>query len=286
MMLRFASAGAAVALVFAISAPLADAQSTERTDQSEEDWRRSQKASSGDPFDPLANPSDTGWGATLPPVRPIDQLPEESRRHLMRQRARVIAEMEFGEAQEAAYEPSEAAKTDPALAAEEEAVWDVILTDLQAGGGGDSDGSGDGPHKIAVAGQGEAPVSGALGGGSTRSAAEILAELKGLSTGGGASGGPAGTPAKEASGAPAGDAGEAGQDNTAEASASGGAGAGDSASAGGAAAEAVAEDKDSPLAEPPRSLLDLPGRADDREATGTRSSASDFLKSGGPDPSQ
>ena len=157
------------------------AQDTEQTDQSEEDWRKSQrKRKSNDDFDPITNPQGLGTGISLPPLEPIDTLPEDSRRHLQRQRAKVIAEMEFGEdLEDVAFEPSEAAKQDPGLAAEEEEAWEVILTDLQGGPGGDQQGQG-GPNKVAVAGQGGGAPSSVTRGGSSQSAADILAQLKGL----------------------------------------------------------------------------------------------------------
>lgn len=313
MMTRLALASAAIALAASLGAPAATAQSTEQTDQSEEDWRRSQKTSSGDPFDPSPNSTPTGWGTTLPDMRPIDQLPEESRRHLMRQRARVIAEMEFGEARDAAYEPSEAARSDPDLAAEEEAVWETILTDLKGSRTPAQGAPQDGPHKVAVAGQGSAPAGSALGGGSNKSAAEILAELKGLKAGGG-SGGP-GAPGPQsgeaASGQPSGtqtgpasassepaSSGQADQpageqpaaSGEREADATGSAEAGAEPAGADAANEAGEGAQPAPASQPrrpdpPSSLLERPRAAEDRDSTGGHSSASDYLKSGqaGPD---
>lgn len=164
------------------------AQDTGQTDQSEEDWRKSQrkrKTDIGD-FDPISNPGGIGSGINLPPLDPIDTLPEESQRHLRRQRAKVIAEMEFGETPgDVPFEPSEAAKDDPNLAAEEEEAWEVILTDLQGGsGGGDQSGEG-GPNKVAVAGQGGADSRSVTRGGSAQSVSDILAQLKGLQAGNG-----------------------------------------------------------------------------------------------------
>ena len=57
---------------------------TDQTDKSEEDWRKSQRKSTNeDPFDPFQTSGNPGLGSPLPPLRPIDQLPEESRRHIM-----------------------------------------------------------------------------------------------------------------------------------------------------------------------------------------------------------
>ena len=73
------------------------AQSTDQTDQSEEDWRRSKKKRSSDRNDRTSTLPGLGGGIPIPPLEPIDTLPEDSRRHLQRQRAKVIAEVEFGE---------------------------------------------------------------------------------------------------------------------------------------------------------------------------------------------
>lgn len=130
---------------FALSLP-ATAQSTERTvqtDQSEEDWRRSQRKADGEDREDIFDPSQTtGAGGVLPPLRPIDSLPTESRRHLSKQRAIAIAGMgSDGQVQNTSYEPSDAAKSDPNLAAEEEAVWKEMMEDLQGSGGNSNDGT-------------------------------------------------------------------------------------------------------------------------------------------------
>ena len=165
---------------------------TNQTDQSEEDWRKSQKKDTSDPSDPFKNILNTGIGTNLPPLREIDTLPEDSRRHLMRQRAKVIAEMEIGQDMKDAdtpYTPSEAAKSDPELAAEEEAAWEVIVTDMKGtGGGGDAPDAGTGPNKVAVTGSGGSAPSSPIRGGSAQSAAEIMAKLKGMQAGGGQGG--------------------------------------------------------------------------------------------------
>lgn len=154
-------------------------EQTEQTDQSEEDWRRSQRKSTReDELERILNPRSTGIGPNLPPLRTIDTLPEESRRHLQQQRAKVIGEVEFGE-EVPEYEPSEAARSDPQLAADEQEAWEVILTDLQGGGGSDTSGEG-GPNRVAVAGVGGGAPSSVTRGGSAQSASEILAQLKGL----------------------------------------------------------------------------------------------------------
>ena len=165
--MRQRSIGVLIASAVALAAPAALGQATTQTDQSEEDWRRSQKKSGSEVFDPNANTSSTGSGLNLPALEPIDQLPEVSRRHLRRMRARVIAEMGFGDEGERRYEPSEAAKTDPELAAQEEEVWEIILTDLEGSGAGSS-ARGSGPNKVAVAGQGSGQDQSVMSGGSAQ----------------------------------------------------------------------------------------------------------------------
>ena len=184
-MIRYILLGAVAYTSMAFISPMpAIAQDTDQTDQSEEDWRKSQrKRTSNDDFDPIINPGGLGTGISLPPLEPIDTLPEESRRHLQRQRAKVIAELEFGEEPgDVPFEPSEAAKSDPSLAAEEEEAWEVILTDLQGSGGGEQQGEG-GPNKVAVAGRGGGSSNSVTRGGSAQSASDILAQLKGLQAG-------------------------------------------------------------------------------------------------------
>lgn len=196
-------------------------QATTQTDQSEEDWRRSQKKSGSEVFDPNANTSSIGSGLNLPALEPIDQLPEDSRRHLRKMRARVIAEMGFGDQSERAYEPSEAAKADPELAAQEEEVWEIILTDLKGSGAG-SGAPGSGPNKVAVAGQGSGQEQSVMRGGSTQSAAEIMAQLKGLQTAGVGSGEAPQNAAGQGATGDAGSIGDAGSAETAESSGSAG----------------------------------------------------------------
>ena len=92
------------------------AQTTEQTDKSEEDWRKSKKKpDSSDILEDILNNRSIGQGSNQYPQNPVDILPEESRRHLMKERAKVIALSEPGKEVDAAYTPSEAAKTDPEL---------------------------------------------------------------------------------------------------------------------------------------------------------------------------
>ncbi len=185
------------ALSFGV-AGTAYAQDTTQTDQSEEDWRKSQKKSdTSDIIEGIINNTTGGWGNPLPPLSPVEQLPEESRRHVMKERARVMAETNPGEPMDTTYNPSEAAKGDPDLMEQEKEAWDVIMTDLEGGSGQGSGQPGDGPNKVAVAGrgggQGQPSDPSVMRGGSSASVADILAQIKGLKgTGGGGSGQPGG----------------------------------------------------------------------------------------------
>ncbi|MEO0784282.1 MAG: hypothetical protein AAFY10_01190 [Pseudomonadota bacterium] len=169
---------------------------TDNTDQSEEDWRRSQRKESGDRNDPISNPSTIGVGVNFPEPREIDRLPEESRRHLNRQRARVIAEVDLDnpQPQDIAYEPSEAAKSDPQLMRDEQAAWEEMIQGM-TGSGGASGGSEAGQSPIGGTGSGgggtvviaDTPGQGGggsagttMGGGANQSAAEILRQMQGL----------------------------------------------------------------------------------------------------------
>ncbi|MEL6754220.1 MAG: hypothetical protein AAFO57_09355 [Pseudomonadota bacterium] len=169
---------------------------TDNTDQSEEDWRRSQRKESGDRNDPISNPSTIGVGVNFPEPREIDRLPEESRRHLNRQRARVIAEVDLDnpQPQDIAYKPSEAAKSDPQLMRDEQAAWEEMIQGM-TGSGGASGGSEAGQSPIGGTGSGgggtvviaDTPGQGGggsagttMGGGANQSAAEILRQMQGL----------------------------------------------------------------------------------------------------------
>ena len=111
-------------------------QETKQTDQSEEDWRKSQrKSGSEDPVDIFSSTSGTGFGEPLSPLEPIDRLPEESKRHLSKQRAIAIAGMGPDDnLEDIDYEPSDAAKKDPVLAADEQAAWEDMVEALGEGG--------------------------------------------------------------------------------------------------------------------------------------------------------
>lgn len=171
---------------------------TTQTDQSEEDWRNSQKrGDSDDPFDPNANPNNTGWGINLPPSGPMDQLPEESREHINRERARAIATGNPSDPNEPIpdYTPSDAAQSDPGLARAEQAAWDEIMRDMKGlgsgagqgqGGSGQGQGSGQGDGQGTGAGGGAGQLGqgrSVIAGGANQSALELLRQMQGLGNG-------------------------------------------------------------------------------------------------------
>lgn len=179
-----------------MTAPLAAAQqSTEQTDQSEEDWRKSQKKpGTNDIFDDIRNNRSVGTGVTYGPPNPLDSLPEESRRHLIRERAKALATGTPESLGNGDYTPSDAAKTDTSLAEQEKQAWEAIVADLKAEQGqgqGISQGqqgqapspSTDGGTGGAGQNQGDSPKpssSSILRGGSSASVADILSQIKGF----------------------------------------------------------------------------------------------------------
>lgn len=194
----------------ALSAPAAFAQSapdTTQTDQSEEDWRKSKKKSgSDDPWDGFQNTNNWGQG-TQRTMSPVDLLPEDSRRYLMKLRAQRMANASIGEPVDASFEPSAGAKTDPNLESDEKAAWLEMMKDIDGapgqGGGGNSNGdpdadansgSGSGSEaqggstaqvpteigKIGGSGGGVgSPAPSVMRGGSSASVLDILAQIKG-----------------------------------------------------------------------------------------------------------
>ncbi len=185
----------------AVSAP-AYAQTTTQTDQSEEDWRKSKKKTSpDDPWDGFKNTN--GWGqGTQRTMSPVDMLPEESRRFLMKERAQRVAEAGIGEPVDTSYEPSDAAKSDPSLESDEKAAWSDMMKDMNGGAGGmppagDPNGDPNGQAGGQAGGTPQIPtqvgeIGGSIGGtgtattspsvmrgGSQNSVADILSQLKG-----------------------------------------------------------------------------------------------------------
>lgn len=190
-MLKTLMTSLAVTAALGVALP-AYAQVTDQTDQSEEDWRKSRKKSGTSDIYRTPNTSSTGVGAPVvdyKPISPVERLPSESRRHLMKERAKAIAESDDGDISDAEYVPSDAAKSDEQLMRDEQEAWDVIVTDMQ-GSGGEATSEG-GPNKVAVAGEnGATPTRGSRGG-STRTLQEIMDAIKSGQTGGGS---PSGTP--------------------------------------------------------------------------------------------
>ena len=201
LLLAFMLSGSVFALsanAFAQTSP-----NTTETDQSEEDWRKSQKKggnSTEDILDIIKNTRSSGIGNGRG-ASPIDSLPEESRRHLMKERARRMAQAGPNEPVDVSYKPSEGAKSDSELEADEKAAWEELSKGLngtthqgqqgqgqqgqgqqggssgsqgqqgQQQGGGQSDGASD------QSGQSQSVMRG----GSAASVSEIMARIKGLS---------------------------------------------------------------------------------------------------------
>ena len=183
---------------------------TRQTDQSEEDWRKSQKkggTSSEDILDIIKNTRSTGVGNGRG-YSPIDALPEESRRHLMKERARRMAQAGPNEPVDVSYTPSEAAKSDSDLQDDEKAAWEKMAQGMngapdqglsgqgqQGQGQGQSGQQGQGQSGQQGGGsgsQGQQQGSGQSGGsrsvlrgGSAASVSDIMARIKGLSPGNG-----------------------------------------------------------------------------------------------------
>jgi len=193
---------------------------TRQTDQSEEDWRKSQKkggTSSEDILDIIKNTRSSGVGNGRG-YSPIDALPEESRRHLMKERARRMAQAGPNEPVDVSYTPSEAAKSDSNLEADEKAAWEKMAQamngapdqGLQGQGQGGQNGQGQqgqqsgGSGSQGQQGQGQQGSQGQQGqqgqqqgsgqsrsvmrGGSANSVADIMNRIKGLGQGGSGTG--------------------------------------------------------------------------------------------------
>jgi hypothetical protein len=303
MMLKTLMTSLALTAALGVALP-AYAQSTDQTDQSEEDWRKSRKKSGTSDIYRTPNTSSTGVGSPIidyEPVSPVERLPSESRRHLMRERAKAIAESDDGDISDAEYVPSEEAKSDEQLMREEQEAWDVIITDMQGSGGEVTSESG--PNKVAVAGQnGATPTRGSRGG-STRTLQEIMDAIRSGQSGGGSSAGT--SDGQSSSGqsqgqSPSQGQGEGQTEQVADAAAQGqadangqseGQGQSDSDSQGDASdqgdssggADSSAGDADA-RAEEPLSPLDRIRRSrEESPARGTERSASDYLGTGNDD---
>lgn len=243
------------------------AQVTDQTDQSEEDWRKSRKKSGTSDIYRTPNTSSTGSGAPVidfEPISPVERLPSESRRHLMKERAKAIAQSDDGDISDAEYVPSEEAKSDEQLMRDEKEAWEVIVTDMQ-GSGGEATSEG-GPNKVAVVGEnGATPTRGSRGG-STRTLQEIMDAIKSGQTG--SDGAPGGSEGQSSDGQSQ-DTGQGDASDQGESSGSDDA----SADAGDAAAWPAATRAEEPLSP----LERIRRTRDDSPAQGTQRSASDYL---------
>ena len=208
LLLAFMLSGSVFALsanAFAQTSP-----NTTETDQSEEDWRKSQKKggnSTEDILDIIKNTRSSGIGNGRG-ASPIDSLPEESRRHLMKERARRMAQAGPNEPVDVSYKPSEDAKSDSELEADEKAAWEELSKGLngtthqgqqgqgqqgqgQQGGGSGSQGQ-QGQQQGGGQSDGASDQSGqsqsVMRGGSAASVSDIMARIKGLSPASGSAG--------------------------------------------------------------------------------------------------
>ncbi len=182
--MRILIASLAVSAAMSVALP-AYAQDTDQTDQSEEDWRKSRKKSGSSDIYRKTNPNSTGSGAPMvdyKPVSPVERLPSESRRHVMRERAKAIAESDDGDISDVEYTPSDAAQNDEQLMRDEQEAWDTIVTDMK-GDGGTAKSEG-GPNKVAVVGENGATAEKGSRGGSTKTLQEIMDSIKNGQSGG------------------------------------------------------------------------------------------------------
>ena len=145
-------------LLTALSVPVFAQDSTEpvdpanpdtvQTDQSEDDWRNSQKKrDTRDIFEDIfKNPNDQGTGGDIwgGEVKAIDRLNQDSRRHLNKQRAKALAKAGPGQPIDAAFEPSEAAKSDEYIKRQEEEAWEEMVREANSGLGSLGNGQGQG----------------------------------------------------------------------------------------------------------------------------------------------
>ena len=205
LLLAFMLSGSVFALsanAFAQTSP-----NTTETDQSEEDWRKSQKKggnSTEDILDIIKNTRSSGIGNGRG-ASPIDSLPEESRRHLMKERARRMAQAGPNEPVDVSYKPSEGAKSDSELEADEKAAWEELSKGLngtthqgqqgqgqqgqgQQGGGSGSQGQQQGGGQSDGASDQSGQSQSVMRGGSAASVSDIMARIKGLSPASGSAG--------------------------------------------------------------------------------------------------
>ncbi len=216
----------AIALALSVSFPAfmgpaayAQAPDTDQTDRSEDDWRKSKKKESGEDTlkDIFQNKTIFGQGSGGYEQNPIDALPERSRNHLKKERAKALATVDPNNVPDIPYVPSREAQSDPELAEQEKEVWEGMVKDMQNGGAakvqrakeirsrpgkstGDEGGSGQSGANPAGNGSssGESDSRSTskptpVRGGSSSSVSDILSKIKGIKSGNGTS--PAGIPA-------------------------------------------------------------------------------------------
>ncbi len=171
------------------------APDTRQTDQSEEDWRKSQKKTgdTDDIIDIIKNTRGSGVGNGRG-FSPVDALPEESRRHLIKERAKRLAQAGPNEPVDLTYTPSEAAKADANLESEEKEAWEQLAQKVKneqfAAGQGGQQGQASQTGQQRQGGQSDqqgqsssndqSRSNSVLRGGSSASVADIMAQLKGL----------------------------------------------------------------------------------------------------------
>ena len=225
----------AIALALSVSfpaftGPVAYAQTpdTDQTDRSEDDWRKSQKKKTGEDVlnDIFQNKTIFGQGSGGYEQNPIDGLPERSRNHLKKERAKALATVDPNNVPDIPYKPSREAQNDPELAEQEKEVWEGMVKDMKEGGaakqqrvreakakakagklGSPYGDEGAGGGKSSNPGQGSGSQQGSAGdnspsrptpvrGGSSSSVSDILNKIKGMKSGSASlpSGLPAGMP--------------------------------------------------------------------------------------------
>lgn len=173
---------------------------TSQTDQSEEDWRKSRKKrDTTDIFDDITNTGSIGRGGfQTGPINPVDSLPDQSRRHLNKQRAKAMAEAPIGAPVNTDFIPSAEAQSDSDLEEQEKLAWSEMMSDVNAGMGmntgtaqggsttqnSDNQGQnqGQGENSAAADASEQSSNSSLMRGGSSASVADILAKIKGNQT--------------------------------------------------------------------------------------------------------
>jgi len=209
ILLALMFSGSAFAL--SVNAYAQTSPDTRQTDQSEEDWRKSKKkggTTTEDILDIIENTRGSGVGNGRG-YSPIDALPEESRRHLMKERAKRMAQAGPNEPVDVTYNPSEAAKSDSDLQDDEKAAWEKMAQGMngapdqglqdqgqqgqqgqsqqgQQGSGsqGQQQGSGQSSDQPSQSGQSRSVMRG----GSAASVSDIMARIKGVGQGNGGTG--------------------------------------------------------------------------------------------------